>query len=489
MRAPAPASVAFPLVALPVVVLVAIIVYGLILRPRALAQPALPLEVVFMAAAGWAVAQLLWMGFDWPTIQRSIVSRLSRALPAFFVLLAIGVVIGSWMVSGTIPMLVYYGLTWIEPRLLYLLAFGVTAVFSTLTGTSWGSAGSIGIVMMGIAGALDAHAGITAGAVVGGAYFGDKLSPLSDTTNMAAIATDVDLFDHIRSMLNTTGPSAVVASMGFLVLGFVYPPAHAAGGGESVAPVLAALESMFHFNILLLLPPLVVLLGSLRRFPSIPTMALSILCACGLALALQPYTLADVAAALHRGFESAMAPWVTDLPEGVRILVERGGIYALIDAIVVAFTVFFFIGAIDVIDAMPRVVGRLFVRTRTRPGTILASLAAAAMTNATTSNQYATSFIVGDAFKSRYDALGIPRKVLSRSLEDTGTMLESLVPWTPTAVFMVATLGVPYGEYARWQLLSLVNLVVAPLIATLGIGCFYRERKGDAERPPVASGP
>jgi NhaC family Na+:H+ antiporter len=469
-------QVSFRQAALPVVVLIGLIGYGLIARPLWLGQSALPLETIFMVAAAFAIAQLLWLGESWKTIQSSIVKRLSRALPAFFILLTIGVVIGSWMVAGTIPMLVYYGLSWIQPNLLYLTAFVVTAIFSTLTGTSWGSAGSIGVVMIGIAGALDAQLGIAAGAIIGGAYFGDKLSPLSDTTNMAAIATDVEVNDHIRSMLNTTGPSAILAALSFLALGFVYPPAQPVGGGADTAEVLTTLRSMFRFHPLLLIPPLTILIGSLRRLPSIPTMMASILSASILALLIQPYALTEVGAALHRGYTTEMAPWMPHVPESVAVLVNRGGIYALIDAVVVAFTVFFFIGTIDRLDSMRRVVDRIFGRSASRRGTILASLGATALTSSLTTNQYATSFIIGDAFKARYDAVKVPRKVLSRSLEDAGTMLESQVPWTPTAVFMTATLGVSWAEYAPWQLLSMINLVVAPLLAILGIGCFYRQR-------------
>ena len=170
-----------------------------------------------------------------------------------------------------------------------------------------------------------------------------------------------------------------------------------------------------------------------------------------------------------------MAIWVGAVPEQVVTLVNRGGLYALNESIVIAFMVFIFIGAIDHINAMPIVVNRIFRFAKSRASAIISSLFAAAFTNALTSNQYATSFIVGDAFKSKYDALRIPRKVLSRSLEDTGTMLESIVPWTTTAVFMVGTLGVPVSEYWHWQLLSLINFVVAPLLAILGIGCFYDE--------------
>ncbi len=481
MTDPSVPDVRFRYAVLPIVVLVALVVYGLILRPQFFDLPAFPLEVVFLLAAAFAVGELLWLGFSWTAIQEAILRKLMTAVPAFLILFSVGLVIGSWMICGTIPMLVYYGLQLIDPALLYLFAFLVPVVFSLLTGTSWGSAGAVGIVIMGISQALGGHLGITAGAVIGGAYFGDKMSPLSDTTNLAALAAEVDLFDHIRSMIITTMPSALLAALAYLGLGFLHPPDSDAMGLGYRQEFLAALEATFHFHPLLLLPPILVLAGSWRRKPTVPTLFVATLTACGLALVFQRFTLADVLQTLKGGFELEMATWMGDVPPAVTTLLERGGLYALIEAIVVAFTVFFFIGALDHIQAMPRVIERVFRFARTRAVTILSTLAATAFTNALTSNQYATSFIVGDAFKSRYDALGISRKVLSRSLEDTGTMLESLVPWTPTAVFMVATLGVPYGEYWQWQLLSLINIAVAPTLAILGIGCFYHEA---ATAPP-----
>ena len=460
---------------LPILFLAILVTYGLILRPHLLGQPAFPLEVVFVLAAAFAVTELFILGFKWPEIQRSIVRKLATALPAFFILFAIGIIISSWMVSGTIPMLVYYGIDLISPKFIYLFALLVPAVFSVLTGTSWGSAGTVGVVIIGIAGALGANLGIAAGAVIGGAYFGDKMSPLSDTTNLAALATDVNLFDHIRSMMVTTFPSTALAAIGFLILGFVHPPASATGNFAGLDVFQSSLSEMFNFNVFLLIPPLIVLVGSLRRKPIIPTLLTSVLVACILALLFQPFTLADVLQSLNRGFAADMAVWMTEIPERTTALVNRGGLYSMSEAIFVAFLVFFFIGAIDVIDAMRTVVDRVFRFASTRSSTILAALGATAFTNAMTSNQYATSFIVGDAFKSRFDTLRIPRKVLSRSLEDTGTMLESLVPWHATAVFMVATLGVPWDQYWHWQLLSLFNFVVAPTLAILGIGCFYNE--------------
>jgi NhaC family Na+:H+ antiporter len=348
-------------------------------------------------------------------------------------------------------------------------------VFSTLTGTSWGSAGTVGVVVLGIASALQADLGIAAGAVIGGAFFGDKLSPLSDTTNMAALASGVELFDHIRSMLLTTVPSAVLAAAAYLVLGFVRPAAIAQADMSAVEPLLASLREMFAFHPLLLLPPAIVLTGSLRRLPTIPTLLASVFSAVLLALAFQRFTLGDVFVSLTRGFRAEMAFWMSAVPAQTAEMVDRGGLYSMSEAVFIAFLVFFFIGALDVIDAMPAVVNRIFAFASTPRASVLSALAAAAAVNALTSNQYATSFIVGDAFRRRFDSLGVARRVLSRSIEDTGTMIESVIPWHATSVFMVAALGVPFASYAPWQLLTLINLVLAPLFAILGIGIFHEK--------------
>ena len=465
-------AVSFAASALPALVLLALVLWGLMARPLLLDEPPIPLEVVFIAAATAAIAQLLLMGYPWIRIQGAIVDRLAKAMPAIFILFAIGLLVGAWMVCGTIPMLVDWGVRLIDPDWIYALAFAVPALFSTLTGTSWGSAGTIGVVLMGIGASVGADPAIVAGAVIGGAYFGDKLSPLSDTTNMAAIGAGVDLFAHIGAMLWTTLPSALVAFVVYAAVGLGAALDVDGARAEAAAAFLDGLRSQFTYSPLLLLPPAVVLFGSLRRWPTLPVLLASILVATLLGGWLQSFALVDVLRALTTGFSLTMGDG-TPVPDAVRALVERGGLYSMREAIFVAILVFLFVGAIDLLDTMPRVVGRLFAAARGPAATVLAALGAAAATNAVTSNQSATAFIVGDAFARRFDGLAIPRRILSRSIEDTGTMIEPLVPWHATALFMVATLGVPVADYWHWQLLTLVNLVVAPLLAITGIGCGY----------------
>ncbi|MCK5371951.1 MAG: hypothetical protein KAQ62_25495, partial [Cyclobacteriaceae bacterium] len=188
------------------------------------------------------------------------------------------------------------------------------------------------------------------------------------------------------------------------------------------------------------------------------------------------YNFANVIQSVYKGFNTDMASWTSESPQNVKDLFNRGGLYELSEAVIISILVFVYIGALDKINAMTIIMSRIFNFAKRRSTVIISSLISTGITNAMTSNQYATSFVVGDAFMKEYDLFKIPRRVLSRSLEDYGTMIESLVPWTTTSVFMVATLGVSYGDYWHWQILSLTNLIVAPVLALTGIGCFYGKK-------------
>ena len=430
--------------ALPILFLLGMILYGLVIRPYVFEQPTIPLEIVFISAAFFAASHLLYLGYAWEVILANAINKLSKGLPTMLILFAIGIVIGSWIIAGTIPMFVYYGIKLINPNYIYVLAFLIPIFFSLFTGTSWGSVGTIGVVILGVGTVINADLAIITGAVIGGAYFGDKLSPLSDTTNIAALATDVNLYDHINSMLYTTLPSAIIAAIIYTVVGFVYPAQTVNGDFATMETTLTGITNIFNFNILLLLPVLMVLIGSLKKLPTIPVLLSSSLVACILALIFQQYTFADVVQTVYKGFHTDMVHQQLLIPENISALFNRGGLYALNDAIIIALFVFLFIGMLDTIDAIPTIVEKVFAFAKSRSSVIISSLVATGITNGMTGNQYATSFIIGEAFKSKYDGLKIPRKVLSRSLEDYGTMLESIIPWHPTALFMVSVICLLY---------------------------------------------
>ena len=226
-----------------------------------------PLMVISAFVAGSIALKL---GYTWKEMQDAIIEKISSALPATLILWSVGFLIGALMFSGTVPMIIYYGVQMINPKFLLVTAFILSALLSTITGTSWGAAGTIGVAIMGIAGGLGVSLPATAGAVVSGAFFGDKLSPLSDTTNLAPMAAGSELYEHIKHMLYTTIPAAIVSLIVYAIVGLT------AHGDmitpESVTLMMEQLDSMFKFNIVLLLPIVLVITGSLRKWPTIPTM-------------------------------------------------------------------------------------------------------------------------------------------------------------------------------------------------------------------------
>ena len=456
----------------PVAFLLLLIVFGLFAGPQLLYWEPFPLEFIFLMAGVVAIAQLRIMGYKWKEVSESIINKISKAMPTLLILLAIGLIIGSWIVSGTIPMLVYYGVKLISPDYVYLMAFLVPVVFSTATGTSWGSVGTVGVVMMGVAHSYDANLAITAAAVIGGSAFGDKLSPLSDTTNIAAMATEIEVYDHIKSMLYTTVPAALVAIVIYTILGFVYPVGNASTESEMITRTLADTDKAFNFNILLLLPPVIVLYGSIKRYPPLQVLVVSCIVAIILALIFQPFALDVVLHSLFTGFDTSVLPF--EVSENVQRLFTRGGAYSMKEPLVVSLLVFVFVGTIEKINAMPIIVNKLFGFVKSAGGLVRSVLISTGITNAMTSNQYATSFIVGDAFKKKFDDMKIQRRVLSRSLEDTGTMLESIVPWHQTCIFMAATTGVAVADYWHWQVFALSNIVLAFLFTFIGFGIFKK---------------
>ena len=229
------------------------------------------------------------LGYTWKEMQDGVIDKIARALPATLILWSVGLLIGSWMFSGTVPMIIYYGVEIVNPQYLLVTAFIISAVLSTVTGTSWGSAGTIGVAIMGIAGGLGVSLPATAGAVVAGAYFGDKISPLSDTTNLAPIAAGSELYEHIKHMFWTTIPAAIVSLIVYFIVGM-----NSAGGASTPETVLVLqdqLSQMFNWNLILFLPVLFIIAGSLLKWPTIPTMLGTSLFSVLLGIFVQGYTL------------------------------------------------------------------------------------------------------------------------------------------------------------------------------------------------------
>jgi NhaC family Na+:H+ antiporter len=426
------------------------------------------LVAVLLAAATAAGFVAARHGHGWDDVQRATGRQLSEVLPAILILLSIGLLIASWVLSGTIPFLVSWGVRLVSPRWLVLTAFLATALMSLATGTSWGSAGTIGVALMGTAAAVGAPLAPTAGAVVSGAYFGDKMSPLSDSTNICAIGAGADLYRHIRHMLYTAVPSFLVA---LVLYAIASGPALAAAEGTSAraARLLADLETAFDLSPLVLVPPAIVVWSIARRTPPALAIALSSVVALGLGVALQGFAVGDAIVAAVGGFRLDMLVSAGHDPAGFgpafRELVVRGGLRSMADTLVVVIAAFLLAGAMDASGALDLLIRRLLAAVDTVFGLVAATMTAGATTIALTSHGGVTALVIGGLFRGAYEERGLAPENLSRSLEDSVTITEPLMPWTVSAVFMAGTLGVPTLAYAPWAAFCYGGPVFSLLIA------------------------
>jgi NhaC family Na+:H+ antiporter len=419
------------------------------------------LIVVLLVSAAVAGVIAVRLGHSWNDIQRSTGEKLASVLPAVLILLSIGMLIGTWMFAGTIPLLVYYGIQFVSPEYMFLTAFLATAVMS-LTGSSWASAGTIGVALMGVAIALDAPLAATAGAIVSGAYFGDKLSPLSDSTNISAIGAGADLYDHIRNMVYTAGPSFVVAF-------FVY---WLAGGvdAESLAaenPLLGEIDALFSMSGFALLPAVVVIYGTFTRKPAALTMVASSVVAMVVGVWLHDFSVNGAMLSAISGFRFELAgEGVLAAPSDTLLsLLNRGGVNSMAGTLILIISAFILAAGMDVSGGLDKLLKTMLARARSAFGLISATMASGATMIGLTSHGGVTALIVGGLFRDAYREQGFAPQNLSRSIEDSVTIVEPLMPWTVSALYMATTLGVATIEYAPWALFCMTGPIFSLAIA------------------------
>jgi Na+:H+ antiporter, NhaC family len=434
------------------------------------------LVLVILASAAVAGLVAVRHGATWDDIQRVTGERFASVLPVILILLAIGMLIASWVVSGTIPFIVYWGIRLVRPDLLVLTAFLATAVMSLCTGTSWGSAGTVGVALMGMAGALHAPLPVIAGAIVSGAYFGDKMSPLSDSTNICAIAADVPLYRSIRHLLYTAIPSFTVCLIVYALASRLSP----VSGSElpaSARVLLSELGSSFRLTWIALVPLAVVLIGIMRRYPPALAIVLSSAVALLIAVTLQGIAPIDALSSAVGGARAEMlraaAPGAAP-SAGFLTLVERGGLDSMAPTLVVVIAAFLLAAAMEVSGALTLLIGRMLAAVTSVFRLIAATMAAGATMIALTSHGGVTALVIGGLFQPAYRERGLAPENLSRSLEDSVTITEPLMPWTVSAIFMATTLGVPTAQYAPWAVFCyggpFFSLLIAALYRHTGFG-------------------
>ena len=429
----------------------------------------LKVEPIILIAALVAGGIAWRLGYSWSELQEGVIEKISSSLPALMILWAVGLLIGSWVFSGTIPMIIYYGVDLISPQYLVLTAFVIAAIISTVTGTSWGSAGTVGVAIMGIAQGLDVNLAATAGAVVAGAYFGDKLSPLSDTTNLAPIAAGSELYEHIKHMFYTTIPATIVAIAAYLFFG-----SEAASSGanvsESVLALQGQLDKIFHWNILLLLPVFLVLAGSVLKWPTIPVMIIASLFSVILGVIIQGFSLKNGFISVMTGFNVTMSGVEMEFSKDITKLLNRGGVSSVNSTTILVICAMGFAGIISKTGMLTKVLHTIMARVKSTAGVIISTIGSCLTVAFVTGSSYLSILIPGEMFKDFYKEKNLAAKNLSRTLEDSGTVIVPLIPWSAAGAYMTATLGVPTVEYLPWAILNYMGVVFAIILALTGIG-------------------
>lgn len=425
-------------------------------------------EPIIICSAFIAGIIALKLGYKWDDMQKAIVEKIASALPATLILWSVGLLIGALMFSGAVPMIIYYGVQMINPKFILVTAFLSSAILAIVTGTSWGAAGTIGVAMMGIAGGLGISLPATAGAVVSGAFFGDKLSPLSDTTNLAPMAAGSELYEHIKHMLYTTVPAALLAMIVYLFVGF------SASGDlvrpESVQLMMDQLDTMFNFNIVLLLPFVLVILGSVKKWPTIPTMLGTSLLTIVLGAAVQGFNIVDGFTSLISGFDITMTGFTSTATEEVIKLINRGGVASVTSTTVLIFCAMGFAGIVSVSGMLDVVLDLLMSKVKSTAGIIISTIVSCFTVAFVTGSSYLSILVPGELFKDVYPKKNLHPKNLSRTLEDSGTVLVPLIPWSAAGAYMTATLGVDTLQYLPWAILNYSGIVFAIIFAITGFG-------------------
>ena len=448
--------------ALPLLTMLACLVFGGFFFPIG---TELLVFVMFVAAA---VAGLIAArhGHDWDAIQRSTGAKFATVLPVILILLSIGMLIGTWMFSGTIPMLVYYGVQLVNPRFMIITAFLVTGMMS-MTGSSWAAAGTIGVALMGVATAIEAPLAATAGAVVSGAYFGDKLSPLSDQTNICAIGANANLYDHIRNMVYTAGPSFIVAVLVYLAAG-ILTDANAFADSDFNHPILQEIEQAYSISWLVFIPALIVIIGTFNRKPAALVMVVSSVTAMAIGIVVHGFSPYNAILSAITGFNVSMLEGMSNSSSDMlNILLNRGGINSMSTTLIIIIAAFLLAAGMDVSGGLNKLLQTMIERARSVFGLVAATLASGATMIALTSHGGVTALIVGGLFQDGYRERGLAPENLSRSLEDSVTIVEPLLPWTVSAIFMATTLGVPTLEYMPWAVFCMTGWMFSLLMASV----------------------
>lgn len=430
------------------------------------------MALLFAATAAGLIS--LRYGFRWQTLLEGIVKSISSALPALLILLLIGALAGTWMISGVVPAMIYYGLEVLSPAIFLFATCIICAIVSLATGSSWSTVATVGIALLGIGKTLGLDPAIIAGAIISGAYFGDKMSPLSDTTNLAPAMAGTDLITHIRYMSITTVPSISIALILFLVIGFT---GSANGSVEQVSVMQNAIAEKFNLSPLLFLVPILVIVLIVKRVPALPALFAGALLGGVFAIIFQPGVVQEVAGEISSYPKAAFVAVIDAMTVDVAVvtgneevddLLGTGGMNGMLGTVWLILCAMTFGGVMEV-TGMLRVIAQSLLSMAKSVGSLVATTTGTCLVlNTTASDQYLAIVVPGRMFAGEYKDRGLEPRLLSRTLEDSGTVTSALIPWNTCGAYHAGVLGVATGEYFVYAFFNLVSPLMTVLVGYLG---------------------
>ena len=448
------------------VVLIALIFWGVMIDTDAGEA-----HVSLIFAGGFAAIVAMLNGWKWSYMEQGILAAINRTMQAILILAVVGLMLGSWMAGGVVPSMMYYGIKVIAPSVFLFTACLLCSIVSLATGSSWSTAGSMGVALIGVGTALGFPAYMTAGAVVSGAYFGDKMSPLSDTTNLAPAVAGATLFDHIKHMIWTTGPSLVIALVVYLVLGFT----NSSGGAadlSTIDEILGFITDNYNVSLLCLIAPLFVIVAVALKLPALPALIGGVVL--GLPFfPMQGNSLKSIPSILNYGVGVEIPEDASDVIAELGSLLTSDGMQGMMWTISLILCAMVFGGIVDCTGIMASIAGALLKLARgTRGGLVTVTIISCIIVNALCSDQYLAIILPGRMYKEAFEDLRLAPKNLSRCLEDSGTITSNFIPWNTCGATMSKFLQCPQwgaGGYAPFAILNWLNPLVSIFYGFTGI--------------------
>lgn len=442
-----------------------------------------PNQIALLFATFTAALIGLKNGYTWKKLEQAMIEGITLSLGAIIILLMVGALIGTWLLSGTVPTLIYYGLQIINPSWFYAASCLICGIVAMSIGSSWTTAATIGVALLGVATGLGLEQVVTAGAVISGAYFGDKLSPLSETTNLAPAVAGADLFEHIHHMLWTTVPSFIIALIIFIFMGF-----NAGGSAEAgrIDEIINLLESNFNIGLEMLVPLVVLLILAIRKMPAFPAISIGAVLGAIWAMLFQSDLInsqIDTSQGQLIGYFKLV--WTTFFDgfsidtgdEKMDSLLSGGGMAGMLNTTWLIMTALMFGSIMEKTGLLDMFVKSILKIAKSTGSLITATIATCIGTNAVAADQYIAIVVPGRMFKDEYEKRGLKPVNLSRTLEDGGTITSPLIPWNTCGAYMQSVLLINPFDYALYAFFNLINPVLAVVYAYLGIKILRIEPK------------